>query len=414
MNTEYFIAGRLLRKQPGSTGLSRPVIRIVIIGIALSLAVMIVATAIVIAFKKEIREKVIGFAGHLQIVNFDTNTSYETSPVSKDQEFLPELENLPGIRHIQVFAIKAGIIKTTREIQGVVVKGVGPDYDWSFFEKSLVEGQIPAITDSARTNEVLISSLLSGLLDLKTGDQFVMYFIQDPPRMRKFTISGIYETSLEDFDKTYLIADIRHVQRLNNWSADQVSGFEVYIDRFEDLDYMTWLIRSKVGSKVSEDKVPLKVENIVRKYPQIFDWLNLQNMNVWIILILMLVVATFNMISGLFILILERLNMIGILKALGAANWNIRKIFIYYSSFLILRGLFWGNLIGLGISYLQYKFKIIHLDPSTYYLKTVPVIFDPAAILALNAGTLVVIVLMLVLPSYLISRVSPAKTIRYE
>jgi len=414
LNTELFIARKILRKEDSGQRLSQPVIRIVIIGIALSLAVMIISTAIVMAFKKEIRDKVIGFGSHIQIINYDTNTSYETSPVSKNQPFYPSLEKIPGIKHIQVFAIKAGIIKTSKEIQGVVIKGIGPDFDWTFFRNNLVEGKTFSLPDSTRSNKVLISKILSDMLDLHVGDHFVMYFIQEPPRMRRFEVSGIYETSLEDFDKTYILADIRHIQRLNNWSPDQVSGFEVTIDRFRDLDLMTWLVRKEIGSNITEDKTPLRVENIVQKYTQIFDWLNLQDMNVWIILILMLIVAAFNMISGLFILILERMNMIGILKALGANNWSIRKIFLYHSSFLILRGLFWGNLIGLGLCYLQYKFAFLKLNPATYYLKSVPIRFDPVVILALNAGTLFIIVIMLIFPSYLISRISPVKTIRYE
>ena len=414
LNTEFFIARRIVTGKGGEQRIARPVIRIAVLGIALSLAVMLVATAIVTAFKQEIRSKVVGFAGHIQILNYDTNSSYETRPVSKNQPFYPSLEDLPGIRHIQVFAIKAGIIKTDKEIQGVVLKGVGPDFDWSFFEKNLVEGHIFRVTDTARTNEVLISRLLADMLELKVGESFTMYFVQDPPRLRRFRIAGIYETSLEDFDRTFVLADIKHIQKLNNWKPDQVSGFEVTVDRFRDLEMMTWLVREKVGTRFNEEGTRLRVENIVEKYPQIFDWLNLQDTNVWIILVLMLLVAGFNMISGLLILILERMNMIGILKALGATNWSIRKIFLYQSAYLVVRGLFWGNIIGLGLCWLQDRFKLIHLNPSTYYLKSVPINFDPWIILGLNAGTLLIIVTILILPSYLIARISPVKTIRYE
>ena len=414
MNTEFFIARRIVTGKGTESRISRPVIRIAILGIALGLAVMLVATAIVTAFKQEVRSKVVGFGSHIQIINYDNNSSYETVPISMDQPFYPSLEEIPGIRHIQVFGIKAGIIKTQKEIQGVVLKGIGPDFDWSFFKKNLVDGHIFTVTDSTRTNEVLISQLLSDLLELKTGDSFVMYFVQDPPRMRKFNIAGIYETSLEDFDKTFILADIKHIQRLNNWDPDQISGFEVTVDRFRDLEWLTWVVREKVGTSFTENKTRLRVENIIQKYPQIFDWLNLQDTNVWIILILMLLVAGFNMISGLLILILERMNMIGILKALGATNWNIRKIFLYQSAYLVIRGLLWGNLIGLGLCWIQYHFKLLRLNPETYYLKSVPINFDPWIILGLNLGTLLIIVTILILPSYLIARISPVKTIRYE
>ncbi len=414
VNTELFIAKRIVTGKGTEQRVSRPVIKIAILGIALGLAVMIVATAIVTAFKQEISSKVVGFGSHIQIINYDTNTSYETEPVSKNQPFYPSLQDIPGIKHIQIFGIKAGIIKTKKEIQGVVLKGIGEDFDWHFFKKNLVDGSIFHVTDSVRTNKVLISKKLSDLLELKTGDSFIMYFVQEPPRLRRFTVSGIYQTSLEDFDKTFILADIKQIQRLNNWRPDQISGFEVTIDHFRDLDKMTWVVKETVGTSFSKDKTRLRVENIKDKYPQIFDWLNLQDLNVWIILILMLLVAGFNMISGLLILILERMNMIGILKALGATSWSIRKIFLYQSAWLIVKGLLWGNVIGLGLCFLQKHFSIIPLNPETYYLTTVPVNLDPLIILGLNLGTLLIIVLVLVLPSYLISRISPVKTIRYE
>ncbi len=414
MNTELFIARRIVTGRSPGQRVSRPVIRIAVLGIALGLAVMIIATAIVTAFKQEIRSKVVGFGSHILIINYDTNSSYETEPISKNQPFYPSLEKIPGIRHIQIFGIKAGIIKTKKEIQGVVLKGIGPDFDWHFFRDNLTDGTIFHVSDTASTNKVLISKILSDLLELKTGDSFVMYFVQDPPRMRRFTVAGIYQTSLEDFDRKFVLADIKHIQRLNNWKPDQVSGFEVTIDRFRDLDEMTWQVTRIVGTSFANDKTRLRVENIRNKYPQIFDWLNLQDLNVWIILILMLLVAGFNMISGLLILILDRMNMIGVLKALGATSWSIRKVFLYQSAWLVAKGLFWGNLAGLGLCFLQKQFSIIPLNPETYYLTTVPIHFDPLIILGLNLGTLLIIVLILIIPSYLISRISPVKTIRYE
>jgi lipoprotein-releasing system permease protein len=414
VNTELFIAKRLISEEESSTRISRPIVFIAIIGIALGLAVMIIATAIVTGFKKEIQNKVIGFGSHIQILNYDTNISYETAPVDKNQEFYPQIVNLPGIKHIQVFGIKAGIIKTETDIQGVVLKGVGSDFDWTFFKSNLADGKTFEVTDTVKTNQVLISNYVAKLLRLDVGDSFSMYFVQDPPRMRKFIISGIYETSLEEFDKIYVLADIGHIQKLNNWTDNQVSGFEVLIENFRDLEGKTWVVQQEVGFGFEEDGSRLKTQNIIQKYPQIFDWLNLQDLNVWIILILMLVVAGFNMVSGLMILILERTNMIGILKAVGTENWSIRKIFLYKSAFLVSKGLFWGNIIGIGLCLIQHYFKIIKLDESSYYLTSVPINFNVLYIIGLNLGTLFLTVFMLILPSYLISRISPVNSIRFE
>ncbi|MQY79606.1 MAG: FtsX-like permease family protein [Bacteroidetes bacterium] len=414
MNTELFIAKRLISGEKSSTRISRPIVFIAIIGISLGLAVMIIATAIVTGFKNEIRDKVIGFGAHIQILNYDSNTSFETKPVNKNQEFYPQMVNLPGIKHIQVFGTKAGIIKTETDIQGVVLKGVGSDFDWTFFKRNLTDGVAFRVTDTIKTNKVLISKYIAQLLKLKVGDSFSMYFVQEPPRIRKFTVSGLYETSLEEFDKIYVIADIGHIQKLNNWSDNEVSGFEILLDNFEDLEEMTWVVQQEVGFGFEEDGSRLKIRNIIRKYPQIFDWLNLQDMNVWIILILMLIVAGFNMVSGLMILILERTNMIGILKAVGTQNWSIRKVFLYQSAYLVAKGLFYGNIIGIGLCLLQHYFGIIKLDESSYYLSTVPINFNLLYFFGLNLGTLLLTVLMLIIPSYLISRISPVKAIRFD
>ncbi len=414
MNHELFIAKRLVFEKDSTSRISRPIVAISVIGIALGLAVMIVAIAITTGFKNEVRNKVVGFESHIQILNYDTNISYETAPVKKDQKFMPELIASPWIKHIQVFAIKAGIIKTDTEIQGVVLKGIGSDFDWTFFQNSLVEGTIFHLTDTGSTNQVLISKSLADLLKLNVGDSFSMYFVQDPPRARKFIISGIYETNLEELDKIFVLVDIKHIQRLNNWNEDQVSGFEVEIHDFRELIPATLDVIQTVGFELDEEGSRLKVRNIIQKYPQIFDWLNLQDLNVWIILVLMLLVAGFNMISGLLILILERTNMIGILKSIGTHNWSLRKIFLYKSGFIIARGLFWGNIIGIGLCLLQDQFKLLKLDPSTYYLSSVPINLSFLNILILNAGTMVLILIMLLLPSYLISRITPVKTIRFD
>lgn len=414
MNFPYFIARRLIKGRTEKTSFSRPINVIAIIGIAMGLAVMLIAVAVLTGFKQQIRDKIVGFGSNIQILNFDSNISLETIPISDTQAFIPRIKEMKGIRHIQVFATKAGIIKTEEAIQGVVLKGVGSDFDWDFFSSNIVDGRVFTVTDTGRINDVIISKKISDMLRLKTGDSFAMYFVQDPPRSRRFTVRGIYETSLEEFDKMYVFCDIGHIKRLNGWTDDQVSGFEIFIDDFDKLDEMTLAVRNQVGYKLLEDETKFRVTNIRLRYPQIFDWLNFQDMNVFIIITLMLLVAGFNMISGLLIIILEKTNMIGILKALGSDNGTIRKVFLYQASFLIVKGLLWGNLIGLGLAFLQLKTGLISLDPSSYYIKTVPVNLELSHILMLNAGTMIIIILMLLVPSQLISRITPVKAIRYD
>ncbi len=414
MNLPYFIAHRLIKGRRQETSFSRPINVIAVTGIALGLAVMIVAVAVLTGFKQQIRNKIVGFGSNIQILNFDSNLSLETVPISDTQPFIPRIRAMDGIRHVQVFATKAGIIKMSEAIQGVVLKGIGSDFDWKFFESNIVDGSIFTVTDTGRTNQVIISKKISDMLRLKTGDSFAMYFVQDPPRSRKFTISGIYETSLEEFDKLYVFCDIGHIKRLNGWTDDQVSGFEIFIDDFDRLDEMTMAVRDEVGYRLLEDETKFKITNIRLRYPQIFDWLNFQDMNVFIIITLMLLVAGFNMISGLLILILERTNMIGILKALGSNNGTIRKMFLYQASYLIVKGLFWGNIIGIGLAFLQLKTGLISLDPASYYIKRVPVNLELTHIILLNLGTMAIIILMLLVPSQLISRITPVKAIRYD
>jgi lipoprotein-releasing system permease protein len=414
MSTGTFIAKRLIKERGQGTSFSRPINVIAIIGIALGLAVMILAVAILTGFKQQIRDKIAGFAAHIQVVNLDANLSYETVAISSDQPFVNKIRNHPGIKSIQVFATKAGIIKTDENIQGVVLKGIGSDYDWSFFSSNLIEGEVVRVNDTVRTDNVLISKKVSDMLGLKLGDSFSMFFVQDPPRMRKFTITGIYETSLEEFDKTYLFCDINHIRSLNGWTENQVSGFEIFINDFDELDRMTVVVQDAIGYRVGQNEEQLKVTNIRDKYPSIFDWLGFQDTNVIIILILMILVAGFNMISGLLILILEKTNMIGILKALGSGNKLIRNIFLYQAAWLTAKGLFWGNVIGIGLAFLQLKTGMFSLDPASYYLKSVPINLDPVHIILLNAGTMAAIILMLLIPSQLIARITPVKAIRYD
>jgi lipoprotein-releasing system permease protein len=414
MNLPYFIAQRLIKGRREGTSFSRPINVIAVIGIAMGLAVMILAVAILTGFKQQIREKVVGFGSNIQILNLDSNISFETTPISTNQDFIQKIKIIPGIRHIQVFATKAGIINTGEDIQGVKLKGLGSDFDWDYFKSCMVEGSVFTVTDTGRTDKVIISKKISDMLRLRVGDSFVMHFIQDPPRQRKFTISGIYETSLEEFDKIYVFCDIAHIRRLNGWKDDQVSGFEIFISDFDRLDEMTAAVQDAIGLRIAEDEEKFKVTNIRMEYPQIFDWLNFQDINVIIIIVLMLVVAGFNMISGLLILILEKTNMIGILKALGSEDVTIRRVFLYQAAYLIGKGLFWGNLVGIGMAFLQLKTGLITLDPSSYYIKTVPVNLNLIHIILLNAGTMGAIILMLLVPSKLISNITPVKAIKYD
>lgn len=414
MNTEFFIATRITFDKEGRKALSRPIVRISVIGIALSLAVMIISVATVTGFKNEIRRKIIGFGSHIQIINFDSNNSFETEPVSRKQSFLTLLAAEPGISHIQVFATKPGIIKTSEAIQGAILKGVGSDYDWSFFSENLMDGQIFEVNDSVKTDKVLISNYLSKLLKLNTGDRFAMYFIDDRPRARSFEVSGIYQTSLVEFDKQFILGDIGHIQMLNNWDNTQVSGFEILIDDYFDIDRMSYEVFMYAGVSFNEDGSKLRVINIKEKYPQIFDWLGLIDKNVWVLLGLMLIISAFTMISGLLIIILDRTTMIGVLKALGMNNRGIRRIFHYQSAYLMLKGLFWGNVIGAGLCFLQYYFKFLKLNQESYFLDYVPINFNWMNIIILNAGTLLITMTILTLPSLLIARISPARTIRFD
>jgi len=416
-NTELFIARRIFFAKGTSRKFSESIVSFAVFGIAFGLFVMILSVAIVTGFKKEVRDKVIGFGSHIQIVNFDSNSSYETVPVSKDQKWLKEIRNMKGIKSVQSFATKPGIIKTDDEIHGIVLKGIGSDFDWSFFKENLTEGSVFSVSDTGKTNNVLISKQIALLLKLKVGDPLYTYFLNEETKsqtMRRFNICGIYSTSLEEFDQLFVLADISHVRKLNDWKSDQISGFEITINDFDDLEQITRNIRHIVLSYSGDNEPVLRPVTITSKYPQIFDWLNLLDMNVWIILGLIIVVAGFNMVSGLLILILERITMIGVLKAVGFENWSIRKVFIYISSFLILKGMFWGNVAGIAFCLIQSKYGIFKLDPGSYYLDTVPVNLKITHLLMLNAGTIILTLMMLLVPSWYVSKIEPDKAIRFD
>jgi len=412
MNLELYLAKRI-HFQEGKKNVSRPAVRIATIAIALGLAVMILSVAVVIGFKNEIRNKIIGFGGHIQIVNYDNNNTYEMNPILIDSTFRKNIKSFQGVKLVQNFVTKPGIIKTKSEFQGIIIKGIDTDFNWGFFKLNLIEGDVLKISNDTLKNDIVISKYLSDLLGLKIGDSFYTYFIQDQVRARKFKIKGIYATNFVEYDKLFIITDLRHVQNLNNWNENQISGFELVIDDFNKIDETGENINDYINKSSIYNNLYF-TQTIKQLNPQIFGWLDLLDMNVWVILFLMLAVAGFNMISGLLILILERTNMIGILKSLGATNWSIRKIFLYHSFFLIGKGMIWGNFIGLLICTIQYFTGVIPLDPEAYYVVSVPISFNWFYIVALNIGTLIASLLMMIGPSYLITKILPSKIIRYE
>jgi lipoprotein-releasing system permease protein len=417
LNTNLYIARRIFSAKENKHNLSHRIVNIALFGIVLGLVVLILSVAIVTGYKSEVGRKVIGFGSHLQIVTLDSNQSFETNPIKQNQLFLPDLKAIPGIRHVQIFATKPGIIRTDDEIQGVVLKGIGPDFDWTFFQENKVAGEPFQVQDTIRSNKVWVSKQMADLLKLKLGDDLTMFFIHDSeaiPRQRKFELAGIYKTSLEEFDRMFVLVDINHIRKLNNWKSDEISGFEVLVNDFNNITVQEKAVRNLLLRNTNADEPVLQVVSIKEKYRHIFDWLGLLDMNVWIILVLMVLVAGFNMVSSLLVIILERTQMIGILKAMGARNWSIRKIFLYFSVLLILKALVLGNILGIGICLIQQYTHIFKLDPTSYYLEYVPINLTVWHILLLNIGTIVITVLMLLLPSYFITKIAPEKTIRFE
>ncbi|MDD2415159.1 MAG: ABC transporter permease [Parabacteroides sp.] len=414
MNLELFIAKKIHFSKEGDKQVTPPAVRIAMIGIALGLAVMILSVAIVIGFKKEVRNKVIGFGSHIQITNLDSNISYETSPIAVNDTLLADLSKTAGISHVERFATKPGLLKTDSAFQGIVLKGIGEEYDWTFFRKNLRAGKVFTVTPDKRGTDVIISKYLADRLHLKVGDGFLTYFVQENVRARKFTISGIYETGFLDYDKLFVLTDIKQVQRLSNWEDDQVSGLELQVNDYANLDSISEQLYFTYSEKLDRNGNTYYVRSIKDLNPMIFNWLDVLDINVVIILVLMMAVAGFTMISGLLIIILERTNMIGILKALGHDNQGIRKIFLYISFFLIGKGMVWGNVIGIGLCLIQAKFQPISLDPSIYYLDAVPVDLNILTWVLINIGTLAAAMIMMLGPSYLITKIDPAKSIRFE
>ncbi|MEO6149360.1 MAG: FtsX-like permease family protein, partial [Mucilaginibacter sp.] len=401
-----FIAGRITFRSKRT--FSKLIVRIAVIGIMLGLGVMILSLAIVQGFKQEIREKIRGFSGDIQVVKFDLNNSYENSPFIGDDDFVEAARKNKLITHIMPFAIKPGIIKANDEIEGVVLKGVDKQYDWQFFKQTLIEGKVIDFSDSvAAQKQIMVSQRIADRLKLKVGDDLLMYFVQEPLRKRKFTICGIYSAGIDEVDKIYVIGSLSLIQRLNDWGRDEIGGYEVRTANFDDL---------QKADEFLEKTMPIRLKSyaITEIYPTVFEWLTMIDVNDRVMLILMLVVAVINMISALLIMILERTAMIGIFKAMGASNWSIQKIFLYNAFYLIGLGLVLGNLFGLGIGYFQTKTHFFKLDPASYYMSFVPIQITWSDVLMLNIGTLAICLIVLIVPSTLVTKILPVKAIRFK
>ena len=410
MNYELFIAKRIIAGKKYKNSISSPIIKIAITAIALGIIIMLIAVATGAGLQNKIRDKMAGFKGHVQILNYDANNSDVTTvAIDKNQDFYPKFKNIDGIKNIQVFASKGGLLRTKTDFEGVIFKGVSTDYDWSFFKEYLVAGRIPNL-NLPRTKEVLLSQTIVDRLQLKLNDTILATFLKTAtsklPSNRKYIVVGIYNSGFSEFDKTMMIGDLREVQNLNKWTENEVGGFEVILDSFDNIEAKGEEIYSNIGATLNS-------KTILDTYPTVFDWIKLFDNNVWFIIAIMILVAGINMITALLVLILERVQMIGILKALGSNNTSIRKIFLYNASYLILKGLFFGNLIGLSIIFIQYYFKIITLNPETYYVTTMPVHITFTYILLLNIGTLIMCFLMLIIPSYIITKINPSKSIKF-
>ena len=409
MNSSIFIAKRLFTAKENNNNYTRPIIRIAILAIAISVAVMILSVFILSGFKDNISSKVIGFGSHIKITKFNNNQSFENDPIDFNVKIYDEIKSLDFVSHINKYATKAGIIKNDDEIHGVVLKGVSDDYNWGFFKNNLISGEVPNIKDSTKniTDDILISESISNKLNIKLGEELVIYFIQNPARVRKFTVSGIYKTALSEFDDITVFADLKHLIKLNNWNNNQIGGYEIKTLDFENVSSYTLEIDELID-------FDLKAQSSKELNPQIFDWLRLQDFNVIIILILMLLVGCVNMVTSLLIIILEKSKFIGVLKAIGLSNWNIRKIFIYNSIYILLNGLFWANLVVILFTFFQKRFHLISLDETIYFMNSVPVKFDIFSMFIINLGTIIICYIVLIIPTVLIAKISPAKSIRFE
>ncbi|TVZ51031.1 ABC transporter permease [Dokdonia sp. Hel_I_53] len=410
MNLEYFIAKRLNGETSYKSSASSTIIKIAIVAIALGMVMMLVAISITLGLQREIRQKVSAFSGDMLVSNFDGNDSEETvNPVSINQDFYPDFTSVPEVTHVQAITTRAGIIRTAETFEGVMVKGLGDDYDWSRIENYIVDGRKPDFTGQI-TTETLMSTYLANRLNLTVGDKAIIYFVnQESGKFRplRLDIVGLYESAFQEFDKVYIMADRRQLTRINKWEKDEVGAFEVFIDDFDEIERVNNEVYKNTGST-------LRSISVIQKNYNIFEWIKLFDFNMILIIIVMILVAGINMIVALLVLVLERTQMIGVLKALGSSDWSIRKVFLYNAMYLIGLGLFWGNLIGLGLLAIQKYFGVITLNPATYYVKQAPVVLELGYILALNLGVFIVCVLMLLVPSFIITKISPVKAMRFD
>jgi len=413
LNFEFFISKRLISAKDYKSSISAPIIKIAVAAIAIGVIMMLVSVATSTGLQQKIRDKIAAFNGHITIGNLNNNNSQiSIKPISSQQDFYPDFDEVEGIDHIQVVATKYGVIRTETDFEGIVVKGVGVDYRWDYLNEYLVEGRIPTYTKEKKySKEILLSAYMANRLGFELNDQVVIYFLNDAnqerARLTAFEIVGIYDSGFQEFDETFLIADITQVQRLNKWGEDQIGNFEVFVDDFNQIE--------EKGGEVNEHiNTFLEAKTIQQSYNSIFEWLSLFDFNVALIIGIMIIVSGINMITALLVLILERTPMIGMLKALGSNDWSVRKIFLYNGAYLIIKGLFWGNLIGLGLLFLQKYGKIMKLNPETYYVTEAPVNINWEYVLLINIGTLALCLLMLLVPSYLITRINPSRAIKFE
>ena len=415
MNFPLFVARRLYSDNTDKRKVSRPAIRIATAGVAIGLAVMIVSVSVVVGFKHSIRDKVVGFGSHIQVAEFSTLQGGGSQPIVINDSVVNVLHKAPNVKHIQRYATKQGILKTDKDFLGVVFKGIGEEYDTTFIHNNLIEGSIPKFSSKKSSNRILVSKIMADKLQTKCGDRLFAYFIDDTGvRTRRFTIAGVYQTNLTQYDKTFCFTDLYTATKLNGWRDDMVTGAEITVNDYENVALTEDFLIRNVNRTLDMNGNTYTSKTIREINPQIFSWLDLLNLNVWIILAIMTAVAVVTMISGLLIIILERTTMIGILKALGASNKTIRQTFLWFAAFIVAKGLIIGNLIGVGIVVLQKYTGLIKLDPSTYYINTVPVELNVVFVVLLNAMTLVISVIMLVGPSFLVSHIHPAKSMRYE
>ena len=415
MNFSFFIAHKLYKDKSGRQHVSRPAITIATAGVAIGLVVMLLSVFVVLGFKHTIRDKVIGFGSHIQVTNFMTQMSSDQAPIAMNDSMMKVIGGIEGVKHVERFAYKQGILKTDSDFLGVMFEGVAQEYDTTFIHQNMVAGSIPKFSDSQSGNHILISRNIADKLKVNAGDRIFAYFIdENGVRMRRFTIQGIYQTNLSQYDQVMCFTDLYTTVKLNAWQPDQVSGAAITVNDFKQLDEVESRFVEKINRTEDRYGETYATQTIRDINPQIFSWLDLLDMNVWIILVLMVSVAGVTMISGLLIIILERTTMIGVLKALGTRNKTIRHIFLWFAAFIIGRALLIGNAIVLGMALLQQWTGIIKLDPATYYVSTVPVEINIPLLIILNVATLLISLFVLIAPSYLISHIHPAKSMRYE